>query len=124
MLAEQHRREAEDDTRRQERARRDQMQQIIISQLRQDFEELGPEPNDGISVRVQLPSGRAIDRRFRMASFGNDVYIFAGHAIWSESGAPLPTFDLKSVSIALQRDATLEEQGFVKNTHFVVVDCD
>jgi hypothetical protein len=123
MLAEQQERQADEERRRGERAGHDQLQQSIINQLRQDFEELDPEPVDGILVRIQLPSGRAINRTFRIASFGNDVYIVASYAIWSESGAPPPDFELKSVTEVLQRDATLEEQGFLKNTRFVV-DCD
>jgi hypothetical protein len=123
MLAEQHEREAAEDRRMQERARSDQMQQFILNQLQQDFEELGPEPSDGISVRIQLPSGRAINRKFPITSDGNDVYVVAAHAIWREFGTPPLTFELRSVNMVLQRDVTLEEQGFVQNTRFIV-DCD
>ena len=44
--------------------------------IMEDFSNLGPEPENGFQIAVQMESGKRIMRKFTEDMFGKDVYLW------------------------------------------------
>jgi hypothetical protein len=89
------------------------------------FQEIGPEPTDGVRIAVMLPSRTRIIRRFLAADNAEMIFRWVSHEdeMFDADGMP-KNFDLVNGIDIVRREATLEEQGMGRATLLSVMERD
>jgi hypothetical protein len=100
-----------------EEQREKQQRQLARDEARENAAALPPEPVDGISIAVRLPSGRKVMRRFGMDEKTDDLFALIANEdeLWSDG---TPEFALKCVTWELARGSTFASQNVVHRTLF------
>jgi hypothetical protein len=99
------------------KARQEREIQAQKARVMERVQQLGPEPSDGVQLRVRLPDGQPIGRRFGTNLNGEDVYDW----VVTQMDDFILNFKLVWGSKELDKDQRLDEQGVIGNTLFMVV---
>jgi hypothetical protein len=122
----QRRQQADRDRRAQEEANR--KREIDAKVIEREtilalVETLDPEPEDGCEVRVVLPRGRIVARRFAPEVNGNDVYLWISSQdeMFDRDKFPIAFRLVFGVQTVLERMETLEVQNIARRVQFRVL---
>jgi hypothetical protein len=86
-------------------------------------ETLEPEPEEGCEVKVVLPQGRIVSRKFAVNVNGNDVYLWVAsqEEMFDGQKFPIPFRLAFGVQTVLERLETLEGQKISRRVQFRVL---
>lgn len=96
----------------------------IKASILQEYENLGPEPEDGLKIKALLPDGQQIIRKFKHLQYTDDIYSWiAAQDSMFENDIP-KQFIIKNILNDIPRSTTLSDAGLTRNAilHVILIE--